>query len=36
MLAPDAVVHDGGVNTLGPDGFYPFFDRMTLPSPTFM
>jgi steroid delta-isomerase-like uncharacterized protein len=28
LLTPDAVVHDGGVDTLGPDGFYPFFDRM--------
>jgi len=28
MFAPDAVLHDGGVDTTGPDGFYPFFDRM--------
>jgi steroid delta-isomerase-like uncharacterized protein len=28
ILAPDAVIHDGGENILGPEGFYPFFDRM--------
>lgn len=28
MLVPDAVIHDGGMDTTGPDGFYPFFDRM--------
>jgi len=28
MLAPDGVIHDGGVDTLGPEGFYPFFDRI--------
>ena len=29
MLAPDAVVHDGGIDSTGPDGFYPFFDRIS-------
>jgi steroid delta-isomerase-like uncharacterized protein len=29
MLAPDGVIHDGGIDTRGPDGFYPFFDRMS-------
>jgi steroid delta-isomerase-like uncharacterized protein len=28
MLAPDAVLHDGGIDTTGPEEFYPFFDRM--------
>jgi steroid delta-isomerase-like uncharacterized protein len=28
MLAPDAVIHDGGIDSNGPEGFYPFFDRM--------
>ena len=28
MLAPDAVLHEGGVDSVGPEGFYPLFDRM--------
>jgi steroid delta-isomerase-like uncharacterized protein len=28
LFAPDGVLHDGGTDTVGPDGFYPFFDRM--------
>ena len=28
MLAPDAVVTEGGRTSVGPQGFYPFFDRM--------
>jgi predicted ester cyclase len=28
MLAPDAVVHDGGIDTSGAEGFYPFYDRL--------
>lgn len=28
MLAPDAVLHEAGEDSVGPDGFYPFFDRM--------
>lgn len=28
MLSPDSVVHEGGVSARGPEGFYPFFDRM--------
>lgn len=28
MLAPNGVLHDGEVDSLGPHGFYPFFDRM--------
>ena len=28
MLAPDAVVHDGGSDASGPEGFYPFYDRL--------
>jgi predicted ester cyclase len=28
MLLPDSVIHEGGESTLGPDGFYPFFERM--------
>ncbi len=29
MLAPDAVLHDGGTDSVGPEGFYPFFDRLS-------
>jgi steroid delta-isomerase-like uncharacterized protein len=28
MLAPDGVIHDGPTDSTGPEGFYPFFDRM--------
>ena len=28
MLAPDGVLHEGGLDSVGPEGFYPFFDRM--------
>jgi steroid delta-isomerase-like uncharacterized protein len=28
MLAPDCEIHDGELDTRGPEGFYPFFDRM--------
>lgn len=28
MLAPDGVLHEGGTDSIGPAGFYPFFDRM--------
>jgi steroid delta-isomerase-like uncharacterized protein len=28
MLSPDAVVHDGPVDSRGPAGFYAFYDRM--------
>src|SRR5262249_35846299 len=28
MLAPEGVIHDGGTDTVGPEGFYPFFDRL--------
>jgi steroid delta-isomerase-like uncharacterized protein len=28
MLASDCVIHDGGLDTHGPEGFYPFFDRI--------
>lgn len=28
MLAPDGVIHDGGLDAVGPEGFYPFFDRI--------
>ena len=28
MLVPDAVVHEGSDEMRGPEGFYPFFDRM--------
>jgi steroid delta-isomerase-like uncharacterized protein len=28
MLAPDGVIHDGGTQSRGPEGFYPFFDRI--------
>ncbi len=28
MLAPDGVVHEGKTDAVGPEGFYPFFDRL--------
>ncbi len=28
MLPPDGVLHEAGADTTGPEGFYPFFDRM--------
>ncbi len=28
MLAPDGVLHEGGTDCVGPEGFYPFFDRL--------
>src|SRR5450432_812394 len=28
LLTPDAVVHDGAIDSTGPEGFYAFFDRM--------
>jgi len=28
MLLPESVVHEGGVDTTGADGFYPFYDRL--------
>jgi predicted ester cyclase len=28
MIAPDAVLHEGGSDSVGPEGFYPFYDRM--------
>jgi predicted ester cyclase len=28
MLAPEAVVHDGEIDTSGAEGFYPFYDRL--------
>jgi steroid delta-isomerase-like uncharacterized protein len=28
MLSADAVIHDGATDSRGPEGFYPFYDRM--------
>ena len=28
MLAPDSVLHEAGADSVGPEGFYPFFDRL--------
>ncbi len=28
LLAPGCVLHEGGSDAVGPEGFYPFFDRM--------
>ena len=28
ILAPDAVIDESGVKSVGPEGFYPYFDRM--------
>jgi steroid delta-isomerase-like uncharacterized protein len=33
MLAPDAVLHEAGRDSIGPDGFYPFFDRLRAAFP---
>jgi len=29
MLAPDAPIYDGDQVSIGPEGFYPFFDRIS-------
>lgn len=29
MLAPDGVIHDGGTITVGPEGFYRFYERIS-------
>lgn len=29
MLAPGCVIHDGATESIGPDGFDPFFDRIS-------
>lgn len=29
LLAPDAVLHDADTDSVGPEGFYPFFDRLS-------
>ena len=28
-LAPEAVLHEAGVDAVGPEGFYPFYDRLS-------
>lgn len=28
MLAPDAVIHEGDKDAVGPEGFYEFYDRL--------
>ncbi len=28
MMTPACIIHDGETDSAGPDGFYPFFDRM--------
>ena len=28
LIAPNAVVHDSGTDSVGPEGFYPFYDRL--------
>ena len=28
MLAPDAVLHEGGTDSVGPEGFHSFYDRL--------
>lgn len=28
LLTPDAVLHESGTDTIGPEGFYPFYDRL--------
>ena len=29
MMAPEGVLHDGAVDSVGPGGFYPFFERIS-------
>jgi steroid delta-isomerase-like uncharacterized protein len=29
FLSPDALLHEGGADVVGPEGFYPFFDRLS-------
>jgi predicted ester cyclase len=29
FLSPGALLHEGGADVVGPDGFYPFFDRLS-------
>ena len=29
MIAPTCIIHDGATDSTGPDGFYPFFDRLS-------
>ena len=29
MLLPDAVLHEAGIDSVGPVGFYPLFDRLS-------
>src|SRR6187399_2753507 len=29
LVAPDCIVHDAAGDAVGPDGFYPFYDRMS-------
>jgi steroid delta-isomerase-like uncharacterized protein len=33
MLSPEAVIHDGGTDSIGPEGFYPFYDRLRATFP---
>jgi predicted ester cyclase len=28
MLLPESVIHEGGKDSYGPEGFYPFYDRL--------
>ena len=28
LLSPDSVIHEGSLDVRGPEGFYPFFDRI--------
>jgi hypothetical protein len=32
ILLPESAIHDGGSDSMGPEGFYPFIDRMTSTS----
>jgi predicted ester cyclase len=29
FISPEAVLHEAGSDAVGPDGFYPFFDRLS-------
>jgi predicted ester cyclase len=33
MLTPDAVLHESGIDSIGPEGFYPFYDRLRATFP---
>ena len=33
MLTPEAVLYESGIDSIGPEGFYPFYDRLRATFP---